>query len=138
MIMQIKMYTKYTDKYRKVIYSNKKIHLLVDLYSFPIIVLFQSFESSYGYPLSMTSRTLIKILFHLFSHFLWLETNWFDYLSAFTTVKRDISSLRIKVVFTLLSERRNIYEICIGSRQDRTDKKIEERIEIIVYFFRIL
>lgn len=132
------MYTKYTDKYRKVIYSNKKIHLLVDLYSFPIIVLFQSFESSYGYPLSMTSRTLIKILFHLFSHFLWLETNWFDYLSAFTTVKRDISSLRIKVVFTLLSERRNIYEICIGSRQDRTDKKIEERIEIIVYFFRIL
>lgn len=136
--MQIKMYTKYTYKYGKIIYSNKKIHLLVDLYSLPIIVFFQSFECSDCNSLSMTSGTLVEIFLYLFSDFLWFETNWFDHLSAFTTVKRDISPLRIKIIFTLLPEGRNIYEICIGSRHDRTDKRIEERIERIVYFFRIL
>lgn len=80
-------------------------------------MLLQSLFCPYSDPLSMTIRTFIEVLLHLLSDFLRFELDRFDHFPTVTTIESDITTFRIEVILSFFSERRDIYEICIGSRQ---------------------
>jgi hypothetical protein len=73
----------------------------------------------------MTERTLIEILFHLFSDLLWLETDRVYHLSAVTTIKCDITTLRIECIFSFFPKGWDIDEVSIGRRHRRIIEKNE-------------
>ena len=83
---------------------------------FSIIVFLESLDRSEGDALTMANRAFIYIFFYFFPYFLWFELDSIDYLTAITAVKCYITTFRIECVFTFLSERGNIYEICIWCR----------------------
>jgi hypothetical protein len=62
----------------------------------------------------MTDRTLIEVFSHLFTDLLWLEMDRLYLLPAVTTKKSDITTFGIEGIFSFFSERRDIYEICVG------------------------
>ncbi len=78
---------------------------------------FKSLFCPYSYSFPMTARTFIEVFSHFFSDFLWFELDSFDHFPTVTTIESDITTFRIEVILSFFSERRDIYEICIGSRQ---------------------
>lgn len=85
----------------------------------------------YGNMFSMTLRTLVEILAHLFPDFLWLELYRFDFFPAITTEKFYSSSIRMKRIFAFFPEGRDIYEISIGGHRNMIKKLGDGEKEMI-------
>lgn len=78
---------------------------------FPIVVCLESLLCPDSHSMSVASRTLVEVLFHLLSDFLRGELDWLDRFTTITTIERYLSALRIELGFAFFSKCRNIGKI---------------------------
>lgn len=78
---------------------------------FPIVVRLEPLLCPNSHTMSVASRTLIEVLFHLFANFLWRQLDRLNGLATVTTIERYLSAFRIELGFAFFSKCRNIGEV---------------------------